>query len=48
MLNMNIKAATARAVFMVISRELSNSLTRLPRFDAGHENGKQMNEFAEH
>jgi hypothetical protein len=25
-----------------------NSRTRLPRFDAGHEHGKQMNEFAAH
>jgi hypothetical protein len=25
-----------------------NSRTRLPRFDAGHEHGKQTNEFAAH
>jgi hypothetical protein len=25
-----------------------NNRTRLPRFDAGHEHGKQMNEFAAH
>jgi hypothetical protein len=25
-----------------------NSLTRLPRFDVGHEHGKQMNELAAH
>jgi hypothetical protein len=25
-----------------------NSRTRLPRFDAGHEHGKQTNEFASH
>jgi hypothetical protein len=27
---------------------LRNSITRLPRFDAGHEHGKQTNEFAAH
>jgi hypothetical protein len=31
MLNINIKAAAARAVFMVISRELRNSVDQLPR-----------------
>jgi hypothetical protein len=48
MLNMNIKAAAARAVFMVISRELRNTRMRLPRFDSGHKHGKQTNEFAVH
>jgi hypothetical protein len=38
MLNINIKAAAARAVFM-ISRELRNSVDQQPRFDAGHEHG---------
>jgi hypothetical protein len=27
---------------------LRDSITRLPRFDAGHEHGKQTNEFAAH
>jgi hypothetical protein len=31
-----------------ISRELRNSVGQPPRFDAGHEHGKQMNEFAAH
>jgi hypothetical protein len=48
MWNMNIKAAAARAVLVVISRELRNSVDQQPRFDAGHEHGKQTNEFAAH
>jgi hypothetical protein len=48
MLNINIKAAAARAVFMVISRELRNSIDQQLRFDIGHEHGKQMNKFAAH
>jgi hypothetical protein len=48
MLNMNIKAAATRAVFMVISREQRNSVTRLPPFDAGYEHGRYTNEFAAH
>jgi hypothetical protein len=40
------------SVFCALSVEtvlcLRNSVTRLPRFDAGHEHGKQTNEFAAH
>jgi hypothetical protein len=43
-----MKAAAARAVFTVISRDLRNSVDQHPRFDAGHEHGKQTNELAAH
>jgi hypothetical protein len=48
MLNINIKAAAARAVFMVISRELRNTVNQQLHVAAGHEHGKQTNEFAMH
>jgi hypothetical protein len=55
MLNINIKAAAARTLFMVISREL-NSVDQQPHaaaaLDAGYANTvithKQTNEFAAH
>jgi hypothetical protein len=56
MLNINIKAAPARAVFMVISRELRNSVDRRPHGAAALRcwtrtlllTHKQTNEFAAH
>jgi hypothetical protein len=39
MLNINIKAAAARAVFMVISRDLRNSVDQQPRAAAALDAG---------
>jgi hypothetical protein len=56
MLNINIKAAAARAVFMVISRKLRNSVDQRPYTAAARRcwtrtrllTHKQTNEFAAH